>query len=141
MRGPYKYELLPKYPHFTDNEALIWDRFILSHPEYFDRVWYDVQVGEFRGNEANLAQKIQDNRAYLGAYKIDVVGEKKGIFTIVEVKKSATTKAMGEVWLYEDLYKKQYAPDKVVGGIIVTDEEMPNIREVAAKGGVALFVV
>lgn len=141
MRGPYKYELLPKYAHFAENESLIWDRFILKYPGYFDHVWYDVPVGSFRGNEETLLPEIQENRAYLGAYKIDVVGEKDGIFTIVEVKKSATTKAMGEVWLYMDLYKKQYAPTVPVNGIIVTDEEMPNVREIVEKDGEQLFIV
>ncbi len=141
MRGPYNFELLPKYPHFTEGEALIWDRFILANSGYFSRVWYDVSVGSFRGNEEALSPEIQENRVYLGAYKIDVVGERDGVFTIVEVKKSATTKALGEVWLYEELYKKQITPKAPVNSIIVTDEEMPNIREIAEKDGVQIFVV
>jgi|CXWL01.1.fsa_nt_gi hypothetical protein len=141
MRGPYEYKLLPKYPHFLEAESLIWDRFILSHPGYFTRVWYDVQVGDQRKNAETLDLATQDNKAYLGSYKIDVVGEKEGIFVIVEVKKAATVKALGQTWLYSELYKKELAPDKEVQAMIVTDEEMPNIREVAEKDGVKLFVV
>lgn len=141
MRGPYKYELLPSYPHFLEGESLIWDRFILSHPAFFERVFYDVQVGDQRPNAETLSPGIVDNKQYLGSYKIDVVGENAGVFTLVEVKKAAGAKALGQCRLYEKLLEKQNPEWGQIKKMIVTDEELPNIREIGARDGINLFVV
>ncbi len=141
MRGPYDYIVLSSYPHLSEAEGKIWTRFIISHPDFFDRVWYDVNVGSFRGDEDNLKPEYQDNREYLGSYKIDVLGQRGDKMWILEIKREATSKAMGEVWLYEHCYLEDHEGLDGVQTAIVTDKEMPNIRKVCEKDNVFLFVV
>lgn len=141
MRGPLPYERMNVYPHLSKREAPIWDTFIRRNPGMFTRVWYDVQVGERRADSTELAPEWERNAAYLGAYKIDVVADAGPYLLVIELKHQATTKALGEVWLYEHLLKKAWGTEKPILSAIVTDEEMPNIREVAEADGVQLFVV
>ncbi len=141
MRGPYKYEILSKYPHVSASEADIWTRFIAKFPGFFDQVWYDVQIGGIRGDLSDLKDEWKSNAEYLGKYKIDVLGLKDGVYTIIELKKSATTKALGEVWAYDFLFKQEWKPENKVKNMIITDEEMPNIRQIAEAEEVDLVVV
>lgn len=141
MRGPFKYELQSTYPHLSKAEAEIWNRFIVAYPEAFKQCWYDVEVGQCRPSDEKLKPEWETNRQYLGKYKIDVVGETDDFFCVIEVKHEATTKALGEVWLYEELFKDEWKPKKPVLTYIVTDTEMPNIRKVAEAEGVQIYVV
>jgi len=141
MRGPYKYEKLNKYPHLSLHEAPIWEKFIDQFPDFCDKVYYDVEVGGVRGDTSKLNERTKKNAEYLGKYKIDVLCETADYFTIIELKKEATTKAIGEIALYYQLYNKDFKPEKPVLRAIITDEEMPNIREYCEVEGISLYVV
>lgn len=141
MRGPLPYQRLNVYPHLSKHEAPLWDRFILEHPGMFEQVYYDVHTGDRRPDTTELMPEYERNAEYLGAYKIDVVGETSEYIMVIELKVQATTKALGEVWLYEHLLKKAWGTKKPIMSAIVTDVEMPHIREVCEADGVMLFVV
>ena len=137
----FKYEILPSYPHLSDNEAAIWSRFISKYPDRFNRIAYDVCVGEPRPCAEPLDEKTLRNRHYLGRYKIDVLAEDGEFFYIIELKKEATTKALGEVWLYERLFNLDYNPNKPLQSFVITDSEMPNIRATLEEENIGLIVV
>lgn len=141
MRGPYKYELQSSYPHLSKAEAEIWNRFVVTYPDAFKQCWYDVEVGKCRPSDEKLDPEWEKNRQYLGKYKIDVVAENDEYICVIEVKKEATTKALGEIWLYDELFAKEWNVKKPVLNYIITDTEMPNIREVCEKEGVQVYVV
>lgn len=140
MRGPFQYKILLSYEHLSENESKIWTRFIEKYPDFFDEVWYDWQVGSFRGNE-ELNEATARNRAYLGKYKIDVVGRKGDTFYIVEIKKDATTKALGEVWAYEFLFKDENPDKQNLKTMIITNQSMPNICQICEADEVGHYVV
>lgn len=141
MQGPFVYAERHKYPHLSQAEADIWQKFIQKYPDYFDICWYDVELGLPRGFDDERADPYQKHHKYLGGYKIDVLGQKGDRKCIVEVKKQATSKALGEVWLYWHVYLKDHPEAGEVDLMIVTDEEMPHVREVCEADGVKLFVV
>lgn len=141
MLGPHPYNQIPPKTHLSENELGIWKRCIEKFPALFDIVSYDVELGTPRGFDADRPEPYARHHAYLGGYKIDVVGDKEGQKTIVEIKHQATTKAIGEVDLYEFLYiitNESALPPKLM---ILTDEEMPHMREWCAKWAVELLVV
>jgi hypothetical protein len=141
MIGPYQYGTIPNRTHLSERERSIWAAFMEQYPGFFEHVWYDVEVGGMRGGTDGLKPQWAQNAKYLGRYKIDVVGEHKDYIAVVEVKGEATTKALGEIWLYDDLFKQEWDTQKPVRNIIVSDEEMPNIRAACEKEGVELLVV
>lgn len=141
MRGPFKYEQLSKYPHLSKMESDIWDRFVRKYPDAYYEAYYDVELGDIRGDVSELQPEWQKDAQYLGKYKIDVLCKNSLGWTIIEVKKSATTKALGEIWLYDFLFKQEWPDRRPIFNAIVTDEEMPNIRTVAEAENVQLYVV
>lgn len=141
MIGPFPFAAAPNRCHLSVRERRIWDVFVQQNPGYFTKVWYDVEVGGMRGTTQGLKPEWEKNAQYLGRYKIDVVGEHPDFLAVVEVKGEATTKALGELWLYDDLLKEEWTISKPVRCICLTDEEMPNIRATLEKEGYELVVV
>lgn len=139
-RGPYPYAKLPSYPHLVKREAVVWERFIDANPDFFDEVWYDVCVGDYRGAE-DLTGEYQANREYLGKHKIDVLGRKGDLFTIIEVKHEAGKSAMGEIWVYEELFMRDYPDCGKPALIILAAEAQANIREICERNAVTLALI
>ena len=65
----------------------IWERFIESHPEYFDSVDYDWRVGEGIVPDQEWEENYKRMVTMLSQKRIDVVGWNDEKPTIVEVKK------------------------------------------------------
>lgn len=141
MRGPYRYPFIPLHTHLSENERAIWKRFCEKFPDRFHTVYFDWEVGDPRPSLEKLSEFAEQHRQYLGRYKIDVVAESADFYVVIELKKEATTKALGEIWLYDDLFRAQEKPAKPVKNYVITDVEMPNIRDVLEKEGCELFVV
>ncbi len=141
MLGPHSYNAVPPHTHLSEGELGIWNRCIEKHPELFDSVCFDVELGTPRNYDPSRPEKYARHHSYIGGYKIDVLAEKQGVKTIIEIKREATTKAIGEIDLYEFLYM-EVAPDEPPPKLmILTDQEMPHLREWCVKWGVELLVV
>lgn len=141
MIGPVHYLQIPLRTHLSQGELAIWQKFTTLFPDRFDLVAYDYELGEPRGFDETRPENYAAHHRYLGGYKIDVIGYKEQVETIIEVKKQATSKALGEVWLYSEVYHKEN-PDKVMPRLmILTDEEMPHMREICESEGVELVIV
>jgi len=125
----------------SEREAAIWNRFIAKYPDAFTQQYFDVCIGEARPTTEKLNDATLKNRAYLGKYKIDVIGETDDFLTIIEIKHEATSKALGEVWLYDHLFRQYYDGHKIILNAIVTDTEMPHMREITKADGIQLYVV
>lgn len=141
MLGPYPYRIVPPKTHLSVGERELWERYVAKFPDMFEQVWFDVELGVPRNYDELRPEQYARHHRYLGGYKIDVLCEKDGVKTIVEVKRQATTKALGEIWCYDDLYKRFVDTISPVKNLIVTDEEMPHIREICEKAGVGLVVI
>lgn len=141
MIGPAHYLQVPLHTHLSMGELAIWMRFTSMFPDRFDLATYDYELGVPRNFDDTRPEKYANHHRYLGGYKIDVIGTKQDVETIIEIKKQATSKALGEVWLYSEVYHKEN-PDKIMPRLmILTDEEMPHMREICEAEGVELVVV
>lgn len=141
MRGPYKYPYVPLHTHMSEGELALWKKFCMANPGKYKIVYFDWEVGGVRPSLEELADYAEKNRQYLGRYKIDVVVEAEDHFCVIEVKREATTKALGEIWLYDDLFRAQEQPKKPVRTMVLTDVEMPDIRRILEADDVELVVI
>lgn len=104
MPGKFNYELRHKYPHLIGEDSEVWQRFIYKYPERFDTVDYDVHVGKGVDTGPILEENSKRYWAELTKKRIDVIGYKNQLITIVEVKKRATLFTLGQVLGYRFLY-------------------------------------
>lgn len=135
------YKKLLTYPHLKPEEIAIWERFITKYPAQFSEVFYDVVVGEGAKVPEIQEENFRRDIRYLSAKKIDVVGKTYSDIWIIELRKRAGIEIVGKLMSYVQLYKEKFMPVENVVGVLVTDEEMPDIRNLCQNFGVLLFIV
>ncbi len=134
-------EKLAKYPHMFPLDIPIWERFIDNFGADFLSVAYDVKVGSGTPPIDGLGDKYAAMQAILSKYRIDVVGFRSDAIWIIETKPDAGNIALGQIDIYTYLYKRDLQPTLPVVGVIVTDRELPDVREFAAFKGYEYFIV
>lgn len=130
-----------RYPHMFPRDIPIWDRFLDKYAELYVGFDYDIKVGtgvivpdEWEDNYKRMAE-------VLSKYRVDVVGHKSGRLEIIEVKPEASTVAIGQVITYIELYKRDFSPSAAVIGVIVTDREVGDMRELTDRLGFEYYVI
>ena len=119
MPGKFNYEIRSKYPHLIGEDSLIWTKFITLYPERFDTVDYDVKVGQGVDTTIIPEGKYQLYWAELTKKRIDVIGYKDNLVTIVEVKKRVGLPTLGQILGYKFLYLREYPEITSLGTLIV----------------------
>lgn len=122
------------------NDVAIWERYIEKNPEAFDFVQYDVPCGSTPEFDTTVNDNNGATANALYKKRIDVVGFKGEAISIVEVKPRAGASSVGQVKMYLRLYKKDYSPPTEPQAVIITDNEVADVREYAHEEGVSLEV-
>lgn len=129
------------YPHLKPADIAIWERFIDKFPTAYDLVEYDTPVGkipEFVSEHDDPAIQAQGT---LYQRKIDVIGYKGEAIDIIELKPRASSSAIGQVNGYRFLYMRDVSKGLKVGAVILTDELLPEMEELAAAADVKIIAV
>lgn len=129
------------YPHMMPEDVAIWNRFLEQFPDAYDNVQYDVKVGkipEFVEGHDDEAMRAQGT---LYQRKIDVVGYKGDQIDIIELKPHASTSALGQVNGYRHLFMRDYSPPENPKAVIITDQLLPEMGELAHAAGVTIVVI
>ena len=107
MAGQFNYEKMRKYPHLLGEDVPVWDRFIEQYPDRFDTIDYDVHVGTgisgLQGEDPTFDRQFRA----LTQKRIDVIGWKNELPTIVEVKFKVGLDTLGQILGYRALYLKE----------------------------------
>ncbi len=139
--GRFGFGKLAKYPHMKPADTEIWERFIDAHPWYFERVEYDVHIGEgadFLPTNTDTPDGRQ-NRLY--QRKIDVVAYKEGVTTLIELKPVADTATLGQILAYKDLYtktKKHHQNPKI---LVICGKIMNEMKDIYSKQKIEVMIV
>ena len=141
MPGKFNYEVRHKYPHLIGEDTEVWNRFILKFPDKFDTVDYDVHVG-LGADTSPIPNKT--SKYYwenLTKKRIDVIGWKNNIPTIVEVKKRASLFTLGQVLGYRFLYLREHSEVPMVKTLIVCDTISQDDIDVLNHYGIDFVIV
>jgi len=111
------------------SDILLWNRFINAFPTYFEKVAYDVHIGKGVDVPPDLDPRLQDMAKILTQKRIDVIGVKNGVYTIVEVKQYAGTTAVGQLMVYHQLISEDYPFMVNASLLIVTDVLQPDMKD------------
>lgn len=140
--GPeYPNTQLTKYPHFFPLDIPIWERFLSAHGDDFLGFDYDVKVGSGTEPVEGLGDKYARMQSILSKYRIDAVGHRTDAIVIIEVKPDAGTIAIGQIELYTELYRRDFAPSLPIIGAIVTDRELPDMASFTAAKRYEYYIV
>lgn len=143
MQGKYPFSKTGYYPHMKPADIILWEKFILAFPGFFNSCDYDVLVG------TGVVVGNPDTDPYSKSFqmltqkKIDVVGYKDDKIVIIEVKPRAGSNAMGQVLSYKEMWSKDH-PEVPVENIymgVVTDEPQSDFASIYETAGIALYPV
>ena len=139
--GRFRFGKLAKYPHMKPADVEVWERFLETNSNAFERVDYDFHVGagaDFLPSGEETPDGRQ-NRLY--QRKIDVVGYRGNEITLIEVKPLADMAALGQIQTYGELYAKgsfsQFEPILVV----VAAKIMMEMKEVYKAKNIGVVIV
>lgn len=128
-------------PHLTPLDLEVWRRFLLLHPDKFQRFDYQVRVG--KGQPLPAAASESDRKAWreLTEKKIDAVGWNADGPTVIEVKPRGGASAIGQALLYRDLYTQEKRPSQPVAAMVVCDYVDEDVRLTALRYNISLVSV
>ena len=126
MPGKFNYEHRHKYPHLIGEDTEVWNRFISKYPYKFDTVDYDIKVGKGIETDIVIENEYKDQFRNLTRKRIDVVGYRNDIITIVEVKKRSTLFTLGQILGYHFLFLKENPELQFVDSLIVCGKIDPD---------------
>lgn len=107
MAGKFNYEYRLKYPHLIGEDSAVWSRFILKFPDRFDTVDYDIHVGSGIATTNEPNDKPAEQWKDLTRKRIDVIGWKNDLITIIEVKNRVGLPTLGQILGYKFLFLRE----------------------------------
>ena len=134
-------ELLSKYPHMFPLDIAIWERFLVAYGSDYLNFSYDVKVGSGSPVPAGTPENYARMQEVLSKYRIDAVGFRSNEIDIIEVKPDAGTIAIGQVVAYTTLYLRDIKPSLPVRGVIVTDRELPDMRQLTKDQNFGYYII
>ena len=141
MSGRFRYEKRIKYPHFLQEDILVWERFMIKFPERFETVDYDFRVGQGAVIPGENESQWKRMVTMLSQKRIDVLAWVDNQPTIIEVKTRVGLSALGQVLGYKTLFMKYFKnfPDPEM--LIVCEKISPDDLDVLEGNNIPVEVV
>jgi hypothetical protein len=119
----------------------VWQRFLTSPAALFDRYAYDVllAVGPPPAGVADPAmlKMWRENTSK----RIDAVGKKGDVLTIIEVRELATWQTIGQVLGYQTLAELEFTDEHWSRPLILTGAVAPGVEPAIRAQHITLVVV
>lgn len=119
----------------------IWQRFQARFKDDFKSFYFNVRVGEPMRPITELTPEIAKMAEDLTRRRIDVVGEKAGLWWLIEIRPSAGPGAFGQVMMYQTLWNLDPPDERPSIPVLVTDRTDYNVVATAQAQGILLIVV
>ena len=141
MHPPQPFGVLEHYPHMKPQDEHLWEKFLLTNPDFGDEVEYDVLVGEGMIFGDLKTDKYAADFQQLTQKKIDAVVRKGSTFYIFEIKPNAGPTALGQVLSYTRLWRQKHPEATNVHMVILTNQEQSDYAEIFASHSIELISV
>jgi len=129
------------YPGMAPLDRDIWERFIETHPDEFEECAYNVAVGAGTPMDTIVSPDTGGDINRLYQRKIDVIGRVGKTYVVIEIGPRASTAKVGQVKGYTRLLQKELPRDISLNMLLLTDAELPEMRELADAENVQFIVV
>lgn len=116
------------YPHLLPDDIVVWERFLSVNPNRFDRIDYDIRVGNGSTPDPNIDLNYQQMWRELSQKRIDAIGYNNGLTTIIEITRRAGMKAIGQMVVYPILYRETFPGLDPIQSLLIAEELLPDIE-------------
>ncbi len=111
-------------------EIPIWEAWLISHREDYDRFVYDVRVGESIIPPPDVDANIADMAVSLAKKRIDVVAYKADQPTVIEIKLYAGLTAIGQLVTYPILFALEFPEVPKPRVLLVAARMLPDVATI-----------
>jgi hypothetical protein len=132
---------LSAYPHMSESDVPVWERFLRLHPDRFEFVDYDVRVGPGRGAVDSGHPGIDRMSRAITQLRLDAVGHRAGQATLIEVKPALSCSALGQLLVYSFHYSRDYPTSSAVKLLVVAGEDNADVSVVLDAYGIERVIV
>jgi hypothetical protein len=94
------------YPERTTRESGVIRDYLLAHGGEFDRFGFSVRVGQALQPDPTHLIGVQKSTIYSSRKRIDLVGIRLPLHTLVEAKARIEPSALGQILTYDRLYRQ-----------------------------------
>lgn len=105
-----KLQIASYYPERTDGESAVIRDYLAAHGAEFDTLGFSVRVGQAVTPDPTHLIGVQRSTIYSTRKRIDFVGIKGELHTLVEAKQRIQPSALGQILTYRKLYLEEH-PD------------------------------
>jgi len=128
------------YAHLLPDDIIVWERFLSIHPNIYDRIEYDVRVGEGSTPPDDIEEKYKIMWRDLSQKRIDAIGHKPNLITIIEITRMAGMKAVGQLMVYPILYRGSYDKLTPISKLLIAEELLPDIESTLIENDIRFLL-
>lgn len=129
------------YTHLLPPDAELLAAYILSRPDHYDNMDFDVKVGQGADPGTSFAPTIRQMAIQLSQRRIDCVAVTDTRIDIIEVTLRAGLTSLGQLLAYPRLYTSTYNPALPVHPVLVTYAFAPDIQAIYDDHGIEYHVM
>lgn len=120
----------PQFPHMMPEDIPVWERWLSLHPADWDSIAYDVHVGAGVDLPDDMEEPHREAAIQLSKKRIDVVVTYPDRVLIIEVKKRADWRAIGQIMGYPVLFRDEFPDAPPIATLLVTESFETDIQHV-----------
>lgn len=128
-------------PAMPSQDLAIWLRFRDQAAGLFERIYFNVRVGEPVPVAEDLPPEIKALAVALSRRRVDVVGENLSGWSLFELKYNAGTEALGQILMYKALWQSDPPNARPVSMSIVSNIANKDLILACEVYNVKLLVV
>jgi len=128
-------------PHMSAIDFVLWQRFRRQLPLSFLRLYFDVAVGDGAAPGGPVAENVRKAWERITRLRIDVVGQKNDLWTIIEIRGAAGPGAIGSLVVYRDLWNLDPPDLYPVALWLITDQFPSNLQRSLELAEIRLILV
>jgi hypothetical protein len=125
----------------SHEDRILWIRWSSSYPQGYQAFYYSVLVGDAILGKDEPDEELQRMIDQVSRRRLDVVGEKKDSWEIIELRPNAGPGAIGSVLTYKTLWEQDPIDERKISMSIVTDNMDRNLKYVCEKFEITVYLV
>lgn len=130
-----------RYPHLMPIDRAIWERFLERNGSEFLGFQYDIMLGEGADPVEGMSERDKRLLYSLTVKRVDCLGVREDGLVLFEVKPRLGMAAMGQLVVYNLLWKRRYGIGRPITMAWVGEQSEPDHQYVANQLGFRVVVV
>lgn len=127
-----------KFPGLLPEETLVLRAWLALHQSEYDRFDYNMRIGQGIDPGPAYSESMRKQNIENTQLRIDAVAYKGNQPTIIEVKRRATPSNIGQLLVYDSVWRQQFPASPAPKMLLVCNTFSPHILQRAKESSVTI---